>query len=383
MSDPLFLDLTALSAEATDDALEHLFKAVHDNDDGIWSPHESPLLRRMIELFTQRGLDRLEHVKEQILAWQSGTHYRDTVKPVARPGMMERWSKEELGLVRIYLESLFPGAWTLDDHMLSVEWVIQRYLPLDELRTEAEWLATKAGLMGKVQANMEKEATVEQADKILAATPSTVAEALQAFTFTAAQQLALEYGAMRCAENVRALTEAVRHKMRAVIMQHAEEQMLKVPGVPSEALQTRLFDEFGTMNRDWRRIAVTEATENSNQGFVAAQKPGARLKRVEQYESACGFCRKIDGKVVTVVSPDHPDKDWDNSVWVGKTNVGRSASPRKRVGNLLVPRDDSELWKVPAGAAHPHCRGRWVNIIDHESEGDVEFGKWINDVLTK
>jgi len=380
--DPLFLDLTALSEAATDDALEHLFKAVHDNDDGIWNPHESPLIRRLVELFTQRGLDRLDAVKAQIIAWEEGVHHKPSLAPVSKPGMMARWGADELSLVKLYLESLPPALWTLDDHMMAVEYVVQRYLPAGELVAEAEWLATKASMMGKVQANLEKPPTASDASKLLAALPSTVDAAVQAFHLSQPQKLALEFGAMRAAENVRALSESVRHQLRSTIMQHAEEQMLKVPGVPGEALQTRLVDQFANLNRDWRRIAVTEATENSNQGFIASLKPGTKIKRVEQYANACSFCRKIDGKVVSVVAPDEKYKDGENSVWVGKNNVGRYAAPRKRVGNVLVPRDPEEMWWIPAGTAHPHCRGRWVRVLEDEPGDDPEFGVFLRKVLS-
>jgi hypothetical protein len=374
----LFIDLYALSDAATDSALEGLFKAHHDHDSGIWKPHESPLLRTMIELFTQRGLTRLEHVKEQIIAWETGAHYKDGTKPLVRPGMMERWGKDELGLVRLYLESLPPFEWTLADHMLAIEFVIQRYLPLDELRTEAEWLATKSSLMGKVQANLDKEPTLSEADKILAALPSTVASATEAFALGVAQKLSLEYGAVRCAENVRSLTDEVRHKLRQTIMQYTEEKML---GAVTESLQTRLFDEFSQHNRDWRRIAVTEATECKLQGMVASVPPGTKLKRVERYENACNFCRKIDGRVVTVVSADHPHKDGDTQIWPGKNNYGRSASPKRRAGNELVNRTSDELWWIPSGAAHPHCRGNWVPTIEDRPGDDVEFGDFLRNLL--
>lgn len=375
----LFIDFYTLSTQATNDTLEFIFKSTHDRDDGIWKPHESPLLRRLVELFTQRGLDRLEHVKKQIIEWETGAHYRDSSKPIPRPGMMERWGKDELGLVRIYLESLYPGDWTLEDHMLAIEYVIQRYLPQDELRTEAEWLASKASLMGKVQANMDAAPSLSEADKLLAALPSTVAAAAEMFTLNAAQKAALDFGEARCAENVRALSESVRHRLRNVIMQHVEQKMM---GEASDALQTRLFDEFATLNRDWRRIAITEATDCQLNGFVAAQEAGTKLKRVEQYQNACTFCRKIDGRIVEVVAPNHPNKDGDTMIWVGKNNIGRSASPRKRVGDTLVQRDPHELWWIPAGSAHPHCRGRWVNVVQDAPGEDPVFGDWIRSVLS-
>jgi hypothetical protein len=374
----LFIDLYALSDAATDDALEHIYKSTHDRDEGIWKPHESPLLRRMIELFSKRGLDRLDVVKQQLIDWEEGANHHPSPTPVAVPDMMDRWSKDELALVRIYLESLPPAQWTLNDHMMAVEYVVQRYLPLDEMKTEAEWLATKASLMGKVQANINEPVTVGQADHILAALPSTVASASTMFHMKPAQKLALEFGAMHCVENVRALTEDVRHKLRNTIMQHAEEQM---QGNAGGSLQTRLFDEFATHNRDWRRIAVTEAGNCQLNGYIASLEPGTKVKRVEQYDNACSFCRGIDGKIATVVPADQAIKDPEKEIWVGKSNVGRSAAPRKRVGNVLVARDPSEMYWLPAGLAHPHCRGRWVHVVEDEPGDDPEFGKWLQQAL--
>lgn len=378
---PLFIDLHQLSQAATDDALEYIFKSVHDRDDGIWEPHDSPLIRRLIELFTRRGLDRLEHVRQQILAWQSGANHKPAAAVPPKPGIMERWTSDELALVKVYLEALPPAQWTIDDHMMAVDYVVQRYLPAGELKTEAEWLATRATLMGKVQANLDAAPTFKQADAILAALPSTVAAATEAFTLNAAQQHMLEYGAARCAENVRALTDEVRHKMRSAVMEHLEARLQMPPGASDSSLETKLLDTFGLLNRDWRRIAVTEAGECQLQGYVSSLQPGTRVKRVEQYKNACSHCRAIDGRVMEVVPADAPIKDGEKMIWPGKTNIGRSASPRKRVGNLLVPREPHERWWLAAGVQHPHCRGRWVPVIEDAKGEDPPFGAWLRATL--
>lgn len=382
----LFLDIYPLSERTTNAALEYIFKSTHDHGgDGIWRPHESPLIRRLVELFTKRGLDRLDAVQEQLLAWESGSHHKPTTLPVTRPGMMERWTEAELSLVKLYLESLPPAQWSLDDHMMAVDYVVQRYMPADELRTEAEWLSTRASLMGKVQANMEVAAvatmTGKVADKILQALPSTVGSATSQFNLPARERAVLEFAKVRTAENVRALTESVRHRMRNTIVQHLQDEQTKTPGAPGQTLQSKLLDEFATLNRDWRRIAVTEAGEAQTQGFIAALEPGTKVRRVEQYQDACAFCRKIHDVVATVVSPDHPDKDPDTMIWVGKNNVGRSASPMKRVGGVLVPREAGERWWLPAGLAHPHCRGRWVPVLEDAPGDDKDFGDWLRATL--
>ncbi|MNC71135.1 hypothetical protein D3C75_1220200 [compost metagenome] len=82
-----------------------------------------------------------------------------------------------------------------------------------------------------------------------------------------------------------------------------------------------------------------------------------------------------------MVPADHPNKNGETQIWPGKNNIGRSASPRKRVGEELVEREEHELYWLPAGLSHPHCRGRWVPVLADEPGDDVEFGDWLRDLL--
>jgi hypothetical protein len=378
----LFLDIEALSDDQSDVALNAIYKAIHDHDGNeIWLPIEgNPFVARLVELFTQRGLDRLEAFRKELVAWSEGQRHKPGMERVARPdGVMERWSPGELALVKLYLEHLPPEAWTLDDHMLMVDYLVQRYLPASDMRTEAEWLATRASLMGRAQAALEK-ITAGQADTLIAAMPLTAAASMERFPPSRAQRATMEFAAARCAENVRKLTDDVRHRVRGVIAQHVEQRMLGTPG-PGSALETKLLDEFATLNRDWRRIAVTEATEAQGQGFIASVPRGTRVKRVEQYRGACAWCRKIDGSVLEVVAADAAHKDGETQIWPGKTNVGRSAAPRKRVGAALIEREPEEMWWIAAGAQHPNCRGRWVPTIEAQPGDDPEFADWLRTTL--
>ena len=381
----LFLDLFHVPVSVTNDALEGIYKAMSDGHDhggdGNWRPHDSPLVRRMIELFTKRGLDRLAAVRYGLLAWESGENFKPGQEPPTAPlpGLMARWTPAESSLVKLYLEALPPAAWTLDDHMLAIELVVQTYLPADELITEADWLAAKAGLMGKVQANLGDDLPMKKADKILLGMPSTVAQAIAGFSLKGAEAAQLQFARMRAAENVRAISESVRHKMATLVLQDLERKIAGAPAGTS-SLETELLDAFGALNRDWRRIAITEAGEAQLQGLVASVKPGTRLRRVERYDGACLFCRQIDRKVVTVVDAAKANKDPDTEVWLGKNNVGRSASPRKRVGNVLIEREPHEMWTIPAGLVHPNCRGRWV-VLDNDEGGDPDFAAFLRDTL--
>jgi hypothetical protein len=375
------IDVGSLSAAQTDAALEFLCKAHGDDplSDAIWDEHPSPFIRHLVELFTERGLLRLSGCRDELTQWLSGALHKAGPTPQRPDGAMVRWTPAELALVRIYLTALPPADYALDDYLLLTDFLFQRYLPADDMRTEAQWLSTRASLMGRIQANMAN-VTEGQADILLAALPVTAAAAIQTFDMSAVQAAVMSYASAHAAENVASFTDAARHKIRRAIMEVESERIAERPGTIASALQSRLFDEFGDLNRDWRRIAVTEAGEALDQGVVASSPIGAKLKRVEVYRDACPFCKKIDGLIMTVAHPADPDKDGTREVWPGKTNIGRAAAPRKRVGGELIAREPEERWWIPAGVVHPHCRGRWVPTT-REPGPDRNFNLWLDTTL--
>lgn len=380
----LFVDIEALSARQTEMALGFIYKAIGDghDDEDLWLEHPNPAIRRLVELFTQRGLMRMDTFRTELVAWLEGKRHTHGGTTMPRPpGAMERWTPEQVGLVKLYLETLPTDQWTLDDYQMVVDFLVQRYMSPDDMRSEAEWLATRSTLMGKVQANYAA-LTAPQADTVMAALPLTVAGARSLFSPDRITSFMLNFATNRAAESVRMVSEDLRHRMRGVVARHVEQGVLRIPGVPGQSLQTELLDQFGILNRDWRRIAVTEATEAAGQGYIAAMPDGAKVQRVEQYRGRCAFCARIDGKVFEVVDPSDPDKDGETQVWVGKTNVGRSAAPRKRMGDILVDREPHERWWPAAGVQHPHCRGSWLPMAADRPGDDPEFGAWLRHHLT-
>src|ERR1019366_1207761 len=103
-------------------------------------------ISRLIELFTERGLLRLEGFRLELDKWLAGEMHIGAHRPPRPAGMMERWTPSEQSLVRLYLEAIPPGSFTLDDYMLCVDYLQMRYLPADQLKTEADWLATRSVL---------------------------------------------------------------------------------------------------------------------------------------------------------------------------------------------------------------------------------------------
>jgi len=118
-------------------------------------------------------------------------------------------------------------------------------------------------------------------------------------------------------------------------------------------LQESLYNSFGAMNRDWRRIAETEIGNSLNNGQLLTELE--RRKPEDEYvymkgisaAGACPWCRnEVDGKIVVLM--DEPPGSGDSItigestypvIWPGKSNFGRSRAN----------------WWISAGTQHPHC----------------------------
>jgi hypothetical protein len=136
-------------------------------DPSLRDEHPSPLVRRVVELFTQHGLDRIEGVRDELLKWLNGEMYRPGLERQPRPpDTVQSWSRAELALVKLYLESLPRDQFTLDDWMLVCDYLSHRYLDPSDLRTEAEWLASRAVVMGKIKESLEHPEEVAERREI-------------------------------------------------------------------------------------------------------------------------------------------------------------------------------------------------------------------------
>lgn len=147
-------------------------------------------------------------------------------------------------------------------------------------------------------------------------------------------------------------------------------------------LEESLYDKFGAMNRDWRRIAETEIGNAQNNGQLITELQ--RKKPDEEYvfmkgissSEACPWCRnEVDGKIV-VLLPAPPDNGGDTvtvdgetytAIWPGKGNYGRNRA----------------AWWVAAGTQHPHCRCTWVKHVPGFEKWDDKFREAMNQAREK
>ena len=386
MAPPLFLDLGAVPSCHCDNILDDLFKAITEApagaaDPGIWAPHHDPWQVSHVEQVTARLRTALDAIRDTIARALRG-------EPVVELRKAEvpwlRWAPEQFEATRARLEAKPTVAYTLDDWGTLVDYLIQLYLPEGVIRSEAQYLSVRAQLLGKVSAAMGDQVLPDATIGLIATLIPTDAPSIPLGALTAIERGILDVSQARAAQFISDLTESTRARMKRLVIRHVEAQVLGTRGGTPGYLERALFDEFAILNRDCRRIAVTEVGECYLQGFVAAQRPGTRLRRQEAYKGACDWCRSINGKVFTVVEPTATRKDGATEVWLGKTNAGRSASPRRREGGLLVERVPAERWWCAAGLQHPHCRGTWTIDPGQPPPGvKPEFAQWMAGLLAQ
>jgi len=247
--------------------------------------------------------------------------------------------------------------------------------------SDAEWMVTRSHLMGKVQSYLM--VMPPAVDVVLSAMPLTVAKAVEMFNIAGAEKQIMEYARLKAMDTVVAMSDASKHSLKTVLLDHMQKQFAGDETATTGKLQQSLFDNFSTMNRDLRRIALTESNEALGQGFMASLPVGARVKRIEEYRGSCQFCKSINGMEFDVVDPSTPNKDGWKMMWTGKTNIGRSSSPYRKTDDGMVKRDASELWWPTPGTIHPHCRGMLVHLTASAYEVNTEFTAWFNDMVSK
>lgn len=210
-----------------------------------------------------------------------------------------------------------------------------------------EAITKQAIAVGKLLQRMDpdKRLTVKQRDLKIDPVVETITQAKL-------YSNVIDWAQIHTGELIVDLTDRSRRSIVDTIMQGYQDKLS-----PAQ-LQSKLFDDFADMNRDWRRIAETEIATNFNNGYLVSE-----LETAEPEEpifmigitgaGACGFCQtEIDGRIVVLLSGP-PSGGGEKvtiegkeyvAIWPGKSNMGR-----KRVD-----------WWVAAGSQHPHCRCSWT-----------------------
>ena len=86
---------------------------------------------------------------KRLLGWIGLGSTNDPEKPAAR------WAKEKLSGVKSYLENKDPHSWSREDNYLAAEFVIQRYLPEDSGRSQADYDLAMDNIKRKIDRNID------------------------------------------------------------------------------------------------------------------------------------------------------------------------------------------------------------------------------------
>jgi len=238
---------------------------------------------------------------------------------------------------------------------------VDRWYSHNRIETRAKARAMRTWLSGYLLNN--------QKTPIPRGVPSSIDEARRMLELNRRDVASLEYATQAAAQHVQNMRDSSKGALNDVVV-----NAVKNNTHPNETAQDML-ERFGKLNRDWRRIAITE-TNGAYHGGMLGALVGKTVVWVAAGD-ACEHCRQYHNHEFLVVAPDDPNKDWDRHLWAGKNNVGLSFHRYARGGRR---RSDSEMAK-PAIPMHPHCRCRVRPTLDIPRNMDSDLRDYITKKL--
>jgi hypothetical protein len=215
--------------------------------------------------------------------------------------------------------------------------------------------------------------------------PETLKEARQEYGAGKAFTNAIAYAQAHAAKDLAIDDGTLKNKVVGMVRANITAGLQE--GLSPQQMAQRLFwidpsDEVGrqfddktvdAINRDWRRVAITETAAAFSNGYTAAvaeSRPGKASYfiyggRVNPDEGGNEPCNKFIGVVVRYYDKPLADDVIDDpharyAIWPGKNNVGR----RKGEQWICIP-------------THPHCKHFWLSFDPETQEWDPEVNKVI------
>lgn len=269
-----------------------------------------------------------------------------------------------------------------DVEIARLKSIIAKALHVDESKVNE--ILVKAGGIAKVS-------SVElMGQKVnISMLPKTLQAAIKELGLNALEANSIKFAFQYAAANISKIQAATQTLIQNMIIEGIEQK------TGTRALASKMFDELAVddssaLNRDWDRIAVTEVNNVVNNGFIASQAPGTYVVG-HSHHDACIYCLDMINMKIYKVTNNPPEEysglnpkskkykelahRWETEVWTGKSNIGRSLSPKKRVNGGLVKRKSHEL-STPTITLHPVCRCRWTRWrpeLFYIKNGQTEF----------
>ncbi len=298
----------------------------------FWGPHPDPEIAYIEDQFWGVG----EAFLRGLLSHALGRRVRSLQKAFQpKPPEVPGWGQ----IVDLFRSDLEPER-LMDGWQAVIDRLVGALLPGDTQEQAAQALALRASLLHRAGERVAHPERFPSWGQALREAPSSAAST------------AMQWTKARAAEHMTNLTAEARHALLSTLSASRE------AGDGVGKLQQRLFDSFSGLNRDWRRVALTETALAVSNGAIASVDPAEGwLAEWKAVKNACPYCRAMAGRRFRVVPADASRKDGDTQIWVGKSNVGRSAHRWSRKEQRF--RDRDEMW-WPTIPAHPNCGCTWV-----------------------
>jgi hypothetical protein len=304
-------------------------QAQTESERSFWGPHPDPNHNWIEEQLYYRGTAFLR----SMLSWTIGKENMQLAKAEGGPPKAPGW-----GEVAKLFSSPEPAAKKMNIWENLIDAFTQHIFPQETVESVSAAWALRSSMLSmlgdKIKGIRESMKDWNALHQVL---PSHRREAIEWQKENGARLL------------VR-LKDDTKQKIKDVLVQS------EVEGLGRGKMEQRLMEGFGYLNRDWRRVVLTETAMSAASGQLA-QVAGA-----EGWEAiwtgtpnACPFCHRMYGRSFKIVAADKADKNGDKEVWPGKTNIGRSVSLYTREGRK---REKGELW-WPCIPAHPNCCCSW------------------------
>jgi hypothetical protein len=296
----------------------------------FWGPHPDPAIAYIEDEFWRPGSRFLT----ALLSHALGKQVRPLAKAYGLPaGAIPGWGE----VADLFRKDLDP------EHLMAgwgrvIDKLVTGLFPATTKEHVARGMALRAHLLHKA------------GERVAAGDLPAWTTAVRGMS--AVQRQAMAWTKARAVQYMTALDAKARDALMSTLLVSRE------AGEGVGQLQRRLFDGFSTLNRDWRRVALTETAAAVSNGALASVNPAEGwLAEWVAGPKACPFCKAMGGRRFTVVSPDAPKKDGTTQVWAGKSNHGRSAHKySEKLGRFRTP---DELW-WPCLPVHPNCACTWV-----------------------
>lgn len=295
--------------------------------------------------------------------------------------------------------------------VLSLDEFVKNYLA-PRIEETKIWLL-RAYILGEMLTEMDLTQKIFNLPDV-ANLPKTVIEYAKKYNLSIEEakaiNAAVEEGAALMQNSTLETVNTVRNAMVENYKKRGNAKSLE------ELLREKILDDPGELNRDWKKVAITESNNIFNNGILGKLKDGDFVTGISAPDACDGCLENISGQVFRVRKEPPPPYDnldpdddkyqeiaeiWENYVWVGKNNYGRSNSRQKRINPAVGNKKDNLREKyhhehsTPALPQHPNCRCYWklINIewqyIDSHgivrlrSEDEDEWMVWRNEIAER